>query len=339
MGRLSAIECFTTKPDRTGIDRLLGDGGGLFLRIRTHGTRTWMIEYVFEGKRRRFTIGILDKQGAAGESISSWLDNGRLSLAQARAIAGQWKADRQAGRDPIAELDARLNARRAAEDAQHKAIALEAEQPTVREAVELFAAKHLAGKKSASEMRYRLDRLVKELGDRKLRDLARKDVVAALERIAEGQIEGRTAKLLAGEVLVMAKRLWRFAATHEWIEASCIEILSRKDIDARPVRRNVALRLDELAILWRALADPARCKSDDITVAALRLLILTGQREREVTDAEWTEIANPVLPGVLGHYNHNEYLPQREAALKAWAERIEGLAADQKVVQFQRPAA
>jgi len=242
----------------------------------------------------------------------------------------------------------------------------------------------------------------------------------------------------------MAKRLWRFAATHEWIEASCIEILSRKDIDARPVRRNVALRLDELAILWRALADPARCKSDDITVAALRLLILTGQREREVTDAEWTEIAldagiwrmpaartkagrghlvhlapqaiailqtlhqrtgkkrhvfasplrrnqpifglsvnnalvamfkrgvlenvtpchvhdlrrtlitrlpdlgfepfighkiaNHVLPGVLGHYNHNEYLPQREAALKAWAERIEALAADRKVVQFRRPA-
>jgi hypothetical protein len=51
------------------------------------------------------------------------------------------------------------------------------------------------------------------------------------------------------------------------------------------------------------------------------------------------KIANHVLPGVLGHYNHNEYLSQREAALKAWAERIEALAADRKVVQFQRPAA
>jgi hypothetical protein len=104
----------------------------------------------------------------------------------------------------------------------------------------------LAGKKSASEMRYRLDRLVKELGDRKLRDLARKDVVAALERIAEGQIEGRTAKLLAGEVLVMAKRLWRFAATHEWIEASCIGILSRKDIER------------ELLVTWRLKSGRSR---------------------------------------------------------------------------------
>ncbi|MGH8635877.1 MAG: Arm DNA-binding domain-containing protein [Burkholderiales bacterium] len=87
MGRLSAVECFNAKPDRKGRDRMLGDGDGLFLRIRAHGTRTWVIEYLFEGARRKFTIGILDKLGAAGESISSWLDNGRLSLAQARAIA------------------------------------------------------------------------------------------------------------------------------------------------------------------------------------------------------------------------------------------------------------
>jgi len=445
MGKLSAAACFNAKPDRSGRDVFLGDGDGLSLRIRGNGTRTWVIEYLFEGTRRRFTIGILDKQGAAGESISSWLDNGRLTLAQARAIAGQWKADRHAGRDPIAERESRLAALRAAEEAQRDAAAREAAQPTVREVVEHFAAKHLARKKSGPAMRYRLDRLANVIGDRKLRDLKRKDVIAALERIAEGQIEGRTAKHLAGEVLVQAKRLWRFAAAREWIDASCIDVLTRADIDARAVRRNVVLRLDEVAELWRALGDPARCKSDEITVAALRLLILTGQREREVTDAEWSEfdleaglwrlpvartksgrghlvhlaseaveilsilqtktgkkrhvfasplrrnqpifgrsvnnalggmfkrgvlgsvtpchvhdlrrtlitrlpdlgfepfighkIANHVLPGVLGHYNHNEYLPQREAALKAWAERIAALAADRKVVQFQRPAA
>ncbi len=55
-----------------------------------------MIEYLLEDTTRRFAIGILDKQGTAGESISIWLDNGRLTLAQARAIAGHWKADRHA---------------------------------------------------------------------------------------------------------------------------------------------------------------------------------------------------------------------------------------------------
>jgi integrase len=94
---------------------------------------------------------------------------------------------------------------------------------------------------------------------------------------------------LTGEVLVQAKRLWRFAEAREWLEASCIEKLTRKDFDARPVKRDVTLRLDELAEVWRALRDPERCKSDPVTVAAMKLLILTGQREREVTDAEWPE--------------------------------------------------
>ena len=232
-----------------------------------------------------------------------------------------------------------------------------------------------------------------------------------------------------------------------FLTASCIEQLTSRDFDARPVKRDVALRLDELVEVWKALVDPARCKADAVTVAALKMLILTGQREREVTDAEWTEfdletgiwkipatrtkknrahlvhlapeavtiidrlkpltgrkkyvfasplkkdqaiygrsvnnallllfvrgalpnvtrchvhdlrrtpitrlpdlgfepfiahkIANHVLPGVLAHYNHNECLPQREAALKAWAHLIDEMAKPgSKVVaaRFGKPA-
>ena len=61
MGRLAAVESFNPEHDRTGRDRILGDGAGLFLRIRAHGTRTGVIEYLFEGARRKFTIGILDQ--------------------------------------------------------------------------------------------------------------------------------------------------------------------------------------------------------------------------------------------------------------------------------------
>lgn len=110
MSRLSAAECFNARQDRSGRDRMLGDGDGLFLRIRPNGTRTWMIEYLFEGRRRKYTIGILDKDGAGGESISSWLDNGRLSLAQARdrrpvegGPNGRARSDRRVGSAPIRE--------------------------------------------------------------------------------------------------------------------------------------------------------------------------------------------------------------------------------------------
>jgi len=47
--------------------------------------------------------------------------------------------------------------------------------------------------------------------------------------------------------------------------------------DGRPVKPDVTLRLDELAEIWRALHDPERCKSDPVTVAAMKLLILTGK--------------------------------------------------------------
>lgn len=443
MGKLAAVTCESAKPDK-GRDRLLGDGNGLFLRVRPHGTKTWLVEYEFNGSRTKYTIGVYDREGAPGDSIPEWLRHGRLSLTQARAIAGNWKDARRAGHDPVAEWEALLAREREAEAARKAAEEAETTRPTVSQAIDTFMARHMAGKKSAPAIRYRLDRLAADLGERKIHDVTRKDVIAALDKIADGQREGRTAKQLAGEVLVQAKRLWRFAEAREWVETSCIEKLTRKDFDARPVKRDVTLRLDELAEIWRALHDPERCKSDPVTVAAMKLLILTGQREREVTDAEWPEfdldagvwkipaartkkerahlvhlapqaiaiiaelkkitgkarhafesplrpgqalygravnnalttlfargalpsvtrcvvhdfrrtlitrlpdlgfepflghkIANHVLPGVLAHYNHNSYEAQREAALKAWADRIEALAKGKNVVQLQRSA-
>lgn len=52
MGKLAAVTCESAKPDKAR-DRLLGDGGGLFLRVRPHGTKTWLIEYEVSGKRTK----------------------------------------------------------------------------------------------------------------------------------------------------------------------------------------------------------------------------------------------------------------------------------------------
>ena len=443
MGKLAVTSCENAKPKKTG-DRLLGDGDGLFLRIRPHGTKTWFIEYLFGSTRRKYTIGVYDKAGAKAESITEWLHDGRLSLAQARAIAGMWKMARRAGHDPIADWEMQLANEARAAEALKTAQAAEEAQPTVRVAADRFLAKMMAGKKSEPAIRYRLERLAATLGDKKIRDVTRQDVLAALDAIAAGAKEGKTAKQLAGEVLTVAKRLWRYAELREWIETSPIEKLTRAGIDARPRKRDVALRLDELAELWRVLDDPKRCKADPVTIAALKLIILTGQREDEAAGAEWNEfdldaglwkipaqrtkskranlvhlapqavvileevkkltghsryvfasplkdkqpiygrsannalatlfkgghlpnvtrchvhdlrrtlitrlpdlgfdpfvghkIANHVLPGVLGIYNHAEYLPEREKALLTWAARIEAMAAASNVRQLHRAA-
>jgi len=288
MGKLAAVTCETAKPDPKR-DRLLGDGDGLFLRVRPHGTKTWVIEYEFQGRRTKYTIGGYSRDGAPGESISSWLRHGQQSLTQARSIAGSWKAARRGGHDPAAEWEALLSQERGIESAKLAAVEAERKQPTVNDAVDSFMQKIMTGKKSAPAIRYRLDRLAAIIGDKKIRHVTRQDVIAALDTIAEGQREGQTAKQLAGEVLTQAKRLWRFAEEREWLAGSPIEKLTRATFDAKPTKRDVALRLDELAVIWRTLDNLELCKSDPVTIAAMKLLILTGQRETEVCGAEWAE--------------------------------------------------
>ena len=443
MGKLAAVTCETTKADPKR-DRLLGDGHGLFLRVRPHGTKTWVIEYEFQGRRTKYTVGGYSRDGAPGDSIPDWLRHGQQSLTQARSIAGSWKAARRAGHDPVAEWEALLAQGREAEMATLAAAEADAASPTVRDAINSFMQKIMDGKKSAPAIRYRLDRLAAIIGDKKIRDVARQNVIAALDTIAKGRREGQPAKQLCGEVLTQAKRLWRFAKSREWVAASCVEELTRRDFDAKPTKRDVTLRFDELAAIWRTLDNSEQCKSDPVTVAAMKLLILTGQRENEVCGAEWTEfdlkaglwkipaartkakrahlvhlapqavaileamkpingkkrhvfasplkrgqpiygrsvnnalgtlfkgeklpnvtpchvhdfrrtlitrlpdlgfepflghkIANHVLSGVFAHYNHNSYEAQRDAALTAWAARLEKLVTGANVTQLHRAA-
>lgn len=395
------------------------------MRIRPGGTRAWVVDYVVNGNRRKITFGNYHSAGGKGQNIEELLDGERMSLAQARLIAAERKSLRRSGRDPGQEWMETKAAKKAAEEA-------ESHQPTVRVAIGRFMSQHMDGKKSAPAIRYRLDRMAALIGDKKIGEVSRKEFITAIEDIAAGHHEGRTAKQLAGEVLVAAKRLWRFAESRDWLVESCIERLKRSDFDARPRRREAALSLDELAHVWKCISDPARCKADPVTVAALKILALTGQREREVCEAEWFEfdldagewhlpagrtkktrahfvhlapqaveilaelkritgdnryvfpsplrkkqsihgrsvnnallvmfkrgrlpgvtqchvhdlrrtfitrlpdlgfepfiahkIANHKLPGVLAHYNHAEYMPERKQALHAWAERVEMLA-------------
>lgn len=282
MAKLTDRACATTKPKPTG-NILLGDGYGLWLVIHSGGTRSWMIDYVVQGTRRKVTIGNYDPNGGKTHEINALLDGGVMSLAQARLVAAEWKQLRRAGRDPVAE-------REEIKAAEQKKLDDEQAQPTVAEAAALFFKKNIEGKRSASHVKYRLDRLsTSSIGNKKIHEVTRQNIISVFENIAEGQKEGRTAKLLAGEVLTTAKRLWRYAEALEWIAQSCIASLQRKDFDAAYKPRQVRLRLDEVAELWRALVDPLRCKSDPVSIAAIKLIILTGQRESEVAEAEWDE--------------------------------------------------
>ena len=99
MPRLTDAMCRNTKHKPDG-DVLLGDGNGLYLRIRPGGARVWFIDYVVSGKRRKVNIGNYDPRGSTAETVDELVAGGPLSLAQARYVAEAWKARRRDGRDP-----------------------------------------------------------------------------------------------------------------------------------------------------------------------------------------------------------------------------------------------
>lgn len=281
MAKLFDRACSNTKP-KPDRDVLLGDGEGLYLRIRPGGTRVWIVDYLVQGRRKKVNIGHYDSNGGKAQTIEGLLDDEVLSLAQARMVASEWKKMRRMGIDPAAEREGK----QASAEAKLKD---ELDQPTVNQTIENFLAQHIDGKKSAQAVRYRLKRLSMHIGDLKIRDVTRMHVINTLEHIARGVREGKSAKQLAGEVLTTAKRLWRYAETREWVKESNIERLRRADFDAKPRKRDVVLHIDELVKVWQVLGDPCLCKADIVTVAALKLLILTGQRESEVCEASWSE--------------------------------------------------
>lgn len=281
MAKLSDRACTNTKP-QSDRDVLLGDGEGLYLRVRPGGSRVWIVDYLIQGKRKKVSIGDYDSNGGKAQTVDGLLDENILSLAQARMVASEWKKMRRIGIDAATEREKKKS------DAAAR-IKAEKDQPTVAQAIENFLVQHIDGKKSAHAVKYRLNRLAMHIGSLKIHDVTRKQVISALEQIAQGTREGKSAKQLAGEVLTTAKRLWRFAETREWINESCIERLRRADFDAKPRKRDVVLHFDELVKVWKVLGDTHLCKADKVTVAALKLLILTGQRENEVCEAPWSE--------------------------------------------------
>jgi hypothetical protein len=83
--RLSNRGCETAKPGRHA------DGGGLYLVVASKDARSWVFFWKVLGRRREMGLG-------------SFRD---VSLTTARELARDARADRAAGRDPIAVRNAR----------------------------------------------------------------------------------------------------------------------------------------------------------------------------------------------------------------------------------------
>jgi hypothetical protein len=117
---LTAKEVQTKKPGR------YGDGGGLYLLVRSAEARFWVFRYIRKGHMREAGLG-----PAAGRDA--------VSLADARVKAAEMRKLHKAGIDPLAQREVEGAQRRAAE--QQAA----AEAVTFRVVADLYIKAHEAG--------------------------------------------------------------------------------------------------------------------------------------------------------------------------------------------------
>ena len=197
--------------------------------------------------------------------------HGALTLAEARQKARGWLELLGRGIDPKVE-EAR---QRAAE--QHRQV------NTFAAVAAEFLDRHASGLKKSVEARRIIEsEFVKRWGPRPVTDIMPEEVAIAIRAIVN-----RGSPYQAHNALGYIRRLYSWAiGTHQFgVVSSPVEQLKPKDLIGKRMARERTLSDYELRAVWSAAGAIGYPYGP-----LFRLLILTGQREREVADTRWSEI-------------------------------------------------
>ncbi|MBU3738754.1 MAG: DUF4102 domain-containing protein [Rhodoferax sp.] len=233
------------------------DGAGLYLELTRAGGKYWRMKYRFGGKEKRLAFGVYPA----------------VTLAEARDHAVEARKVMRAGVDPGALR--KSEKAKAAHDAAN-----------TLEAVARAWLSHQSGRWEPITL-YRITAsletyIFKQLGSRPVASVKPGEIMAAVKRIEEAGASDQ-----AGRVLQRVKSIYRWAVTHEVIDANPMvdlvpsEILRPRDVTHRPAMSD--------AELPEFLAKLEGYQGDTHTVRALRLLMLTATRPGEVRGAMWSE--------------------------------------------------
>ena len=278
-----------------GKDRILWDAQikGLGVRIRTSGTKTYILNYRVSGREHRVTLARV----------------GEIPLREARERAGAELVRIRAGEaDP-------LTRRREARGA-----------PTVNEGLERFFTEYAPARVEAGRLalgtvdgyrRQAARYLRPALGERRIVDITRGDIERMVERL------GAVAPVQRNRVLAFTSRVFRLF--EDWGLRAQHTNPVRGIERSREEARDRVLAPSELAALGEALG---RAESDKpAAVAAIRFAALTGLRIGEVLAMRWAHVdaerSAVVLPQTkTGRRVHG--LPTAALELLAGLPRING---------------
>lgn len=267
---------------------------GLMVRIFPSGAVSFRFRYTgADGKRRVMVLGEFGK--------------GALSLAEAHELHNQAQRELEKGLDPIEERARRdeAKARERAERAGADTVAMLIAQFVHRKLrAERWDEARGAWVRTKSEGRKRPDAgaallgyaapdaaprrrkkgpkpvatFLSELGQVKAPDLTKRQIVAFLDGIVD-----RGSPVTANRTYALLKQLFEWAAAKDLIAASPMAGVEAPGGKERP--RDRILTAEEIRALWTKL-DTADMAAP--TRLALKLLLATGQRRGELTQARWS---------------------------------------------------
>lgn len=230
----------------------IADGNGLYLIVKPSGAKSWVLNVQFNGRRQEFGLG-----GYPAD----------LTLAEAREEAYRLRKLARRGGDVRAERD------------KHK-VAI----PTFAEAIDKAHAEFAKGwsEKNAANFKASLEQhVVPHLGRKRVDQIAKADVVAALSTIwTEKPQIARKLRVRIGQVL-------DFAHGRDWRSEPAPVIRAGKDLAKQPKGGNFAAMpyADAPAFVANLLQG-----GDTAGRLALLFTILTGARSGEVRKADWSQI-------------------------------------------------
>lgn len=218
---------------------------------------------------------------------------GEITLEEAREKARGWLALIRKGIEPKVE------------EARQRAAAQRSQANTFAAVAEEFLTRHAATLSHADKARRIIEaEFVKRWAVRPIADILPEECAAAIKAI-----KARGAPAQAHSAHEWLRGLFRWAiGTNEFgVTTSPIATLRPTDLIGRKVIRNKVLTDDELRAIWQACSGPVgteglkearrrdQAREQDQPIAypygpVFKLLILTGQREREVAEMTWSEV-------------------------------------------------
>lgn len=251
---------------------------GLYLVIQKSGAKSWALRYRFGGKPAKLTLGRWPIMG----------------VAEARGAATDALEEIHHGRNPAeAKKAAKVEA------------SADGDRDKLSNVIDLFMKRHASRNRRGDDVFAMFRREVMDKwGDRDIHSITKRDVIEVLDGIVD-----RGSPVTANRLRAHLNTLFNWAKGRDIIEANPLDGI-KPPAPEKP--RNRVLSDDEIKLFWNA------CDGLGYPFGPIyRLLLLTGQRLREVAGMSWREIDGDTwtLPGSRSKNTDEHAVPLSSKAL------------------------